>query len=417
MTRGSFDPAVTPALLRGLTESRLSRRAVLRGAGATAGAAAVASLLAACGIQGTQKASTSSGATTDWTKYWADHKKTGTLNFANWPLYIDQDDSGKSQSLTDFTAKTGIKVNYKEVIQANDSFYSKISPLLKGDQSIGYDLIVITNGWELTELLSNGWLVQLDQTKIPNFKKYADRSVLSPTYDPGAAHTMVWQTGFTGLAYNSKLTGGPITSFKDLIDPKFKGKIGMFSDTTELGNAALLAVGADPANATQDDWGKAKDWLEQLKPNIAKFYDQGYTDALQNGDIWISQAWSGDIYQVQAGGHEEIKFVTPSEGQIMWHDNMCIPITAEHPVDALTWMDYYYQPSVAGTVEDYVNYVCPVPEAKEYILTTIKDPDVANSPLVFPSDAVLAKSHEYYVFKDRADYEKWQDVFNPIVQS
>ncbi|GAA4178991.1 spermidine/putrescine ABC transporter substrate-binding protein [Gryllotalpicola koreensis] len=418
MTGSPIDPSKSPALMRGLTQSRMSRRALLRGAGMGAGAIALSSLLAACGIQGTQKAGGSTGgAVTDWTKYWADHKKTGTLNFANWPLYIDQDDSGKSASLAAFTKKTGIKVNYKEVIQDNPSFYAKISPLLKGDQSIGYDLMVITNGWEFTELLNNGWLVQLDQTKIPNFKANADRTVLSPAYDPGAAHSMVWQTGFTGLAYNEKLTGGPITSFADLADPKFKGKIGMFSDTSELGNAALLAVGVEPTNATQADFQKARDWLEKVKPNIAKFYDQGYTDALQNGDIWISQAWSGDIYQVQAGGHEEIKYVTPKEGQMMWHDNMCIPITAEHPVDALTWMDYYYQPDVAGVIEDYVNYVCPVPAAKDYILNTIKDPDVANSPLVFPSTEELGQSHEFYVYKGRSDYDKWQDVFNPIVQS
>jgi spermidine/putrescine transport system substrate-binding protein len=228
---------------------------------------------------------------------------------------------------------------------------------------------------------------------------------------------MVWQTGFTGLAYNEKLTGGPITSFQDLLDPKFKGKIGMFSDNTEIGNAALLAVGADPTNSTQADWQKARDWLDKVKPNVAKFYDQGYSDALQNGDIWISQAWSGDVFQIQAAGHSEIKYVIPKEGQMMWHDNMVIPITASHPVDALTWMDYYYQPEVAGTIEDYDNYVCPVPAAKDYILNTLQDPDVANSPLVFPSDSDLAKSHEFRVFANRTEYDKWNTVFNPVIQS
>ncbi|WP_022881203.1 polyamine ABC transporter substrate-binding protein [Gryllotalpicola ginsengisoli] len=407
----------SPALLRGLTQTRMSRRSVLRGAGAVGGAAAVSALLAACGIQGTSSSSSSGSKQIDWTSWWAKQKKAGVLDFANWPLYIDQDDNGNSASLAAFTKKTGIKVNYKEVIQANDSFYAKISPLLKNGQSIGYDLIVMTNGWELTELIDNGWVAQLDQSKIPNFKANADRTVLSPSYDPGAAHSMVWQTGFTGLAYNEKLTGGPITSFEDLLDPKFAGHIGMFSDTTELGSAALLALGVEPTQSTHADWKKAAAWLKKVQPGVVKFYDQGYTDALQNGDIWISQAWSGDIYQVQAGGHEEIKYVTPKEGQMMWHDNMLIPITAEHPLDALTWMDYYYQPAVAGVIEDYVNYVCPVPAAKEYILKTLDDPAVANSPLVFPSTSDLADSHEFYVYKDYDDYQTWNSTFNPIVQS
>ncbi len=102
---------------------------------------------------------------------------------------------------------------------------------------------------------------------------------------------------------------------------------------------------------------------------------------------------------------------------MMWHDNMCIPITAEHPVDAIEWMNFYYTPEIAGIVEDYVNYVCPVPSAKDYILNTIGDPAVANSPLVFPTADTLAHSHEFYVYKDYADYQAWNKLFNPIVQS
>jgi len=42
---------------------------------------------------------------------------------------------------------------------------------------------------------------------------------------------------------------------------------------------------------------------------------------------------------------------------------------------------------IAGIVEDWVSYVCPVPAAQDYILDVIKDKTVANSPLVFPSAA------------------------------
>ncbi|GAA4157560.1 spermidine/putrescine ABC transporter substrate-binding protein [Gryllotalpicola daejeonensis] len=403
------------ALLRGLTQSRLTRRGLFRAGGAIGGAAALSSLLAACSIPGANQ-SAAGADEIDWAQWWAGKKKAGTLNFANWPLYIDQDDKGNSESLARFTKATGIKVNYKEVIEDIPSFYAKVAPLLRGKQSTGYDLMVITNGWNLTEMISNGWLAQLDHSQLPNFAKYADPSIMFPSFDPGNLHSAVWQTGFTGLAYNEKLTG-PITSFDDLLDPKFKGKIGMLSDNVEYGNAALLAIGVDPNHSTRADWKKALAWLEKLQPNVAKFYDQGYTDALQNGDIWISQCYSGDIFQVQAGGHPEIKYVTPKEGQVMWHDNMCIPITAEHPVDALMWMNFYYTPEIAGLVADYVNYVSPVPAAREYILNTIDDADVANSPLVFPNAETLAQSHEYYVYKDYADFQAWNKLFDPISQS
>ena len=40
---------------------------------------------------------------------------------------------------------------------------------------------------------------------------------------------------------------------------------------------------------------------------------------------------------------------------------------AEDPVDAITYMDYVYQPDVQATIESYVNYICPVPAAKDVI--------------------------------------------------
>lgn len=402
---------VDPALVRGLTSPRLSRRGMLAGLGG----AGLAAALSGCSIEGTRGSGDGGG--TDWTEWWASKKKHGSMTFANWPLYIDQDDSGKSESVAKFTKATGIKVSYKEVIQGNDSFYAKIAPLLKAKQSTGYDIIVITNGWYLTELINNGWLAQLDHTAMPNFYEYGSRSVLNPAYDPSALHTAVWQTGFTGLAYTSKYVKEPITSFTDLLRPELKGKIGMMTDLSELGSAGLLALGIDPVKSTHADWSKARAWLEKVQPSVAKYYDQGYTDALQNGDIWVSQAWSGDIYQLQSGGHKEIKFVTPKEGQMVWHDNMCIPITAANPVDALAWMNYYYQPEPAGLVEDYVNYVCPVPAAKAYIRDVLKDPKVANSPLIFPTAAMEAKSKEFYVYTDYDDYQAWTKTFSPLVQS
>ena len=134
---------------------------------------ALSSLLAACGIVG------SDGSRGDRTKstgrsYWREQKRTGQLNFANWPLYIDSE-HGKSESLEDFTKATGIKVDYEAVIQDNAPFYAAIEPLLPAQEATGYDIVVMTNGWYLTQLISSKFLVELDHSKLPNFAKYASR--------------------------------------------------------------------------------------------------------------------------------------------------------------------------------------------------------------------------------------------------
>ena len=60
----------------------------------------------------------------------------------------------------------------------------------------------------------------------------------------------------------------------------------------------------------------------------------------------------------------------------------------------MTYMDYVYDPKVQAVIEDYNNYVCPVPSSKGIIATELHDPAVANSPLVFPNSQMIARVEE-----------------------
>jgi spermidine/putrescine transport system substrate-binding protein len=288
--------------------------------------------------------------------------------------------------------------------------------LLAARESTGYDIVVMTNGWYLTQLINSNFLVELDHSKLPNFARYGSPLVKDPNYDPGNRFSVTWQTGFTGIAYNSKIIKRPITSFDDLADPAFKGHVGMMNDNVELGCAALLHMGVQPANSTPAQWAESAKWLKKQRENVLGYYDQSYIQYLENEDTWITQAWSGDIFQANLSGYPHLKYVVPKEGQIVWHDNMLIPRQAQNPISALDWMNFYYTPKIAGIVEDWVNYVCPVPDAQQYILNVIKDPTVANSPLVFPPASIKNRSFGYYVYNDYDEYEQWNNTFNPILE-
>src|ERR1700691_5231212 len=237
----------------------MSRRDALGVAGKGAGLLSMAALLASCGIAG---AEARRGPHVDWAAFWKDQKATNQLNFANWPLYIDSE-HGKAESLELFTKASGIKVNYEAVIQNNAPFYATIEPLLAAQESTGYDIIVMTNGWYLTQLINSNFLVALDHAKLGNFDKYASPLVKSPNYHPGNHLQVTWQTGFTGIAYNTKIIKRPITSFDDLADPAFKGHVGMMSDNTEIGSAALLRMGVKPGNSNPKQWQESTKWLEK----------------------------------------------------------------------------------------------------------------------------------------------------------
>jgi spermidine/putrescine transport system substrate-binding protein len=404
------------AFLRGITQSRFSRRQLVRGAAVGAAGASLVSFLEACGIGGSKGTGAEN---VDWDAFWAKQHKTGVLDWANWPYYIDTH-QGDHPSLDLFTKKTGIKVNYKPVIQNNAPFFAQIRPVLQAGQSIGYDLVVITDGWELTQLIENHWLIPLDQSRMPNFHKYASNSIRDPAYDPGNQYTVPWQSGLTGIAYDPGMTGREITSVKDLWDPAFKGKVGMMSDDTELGAVGMLALGiTDQPNSTPDDWQRAADLLKQQRDDglVRQYYDQSYIKALEDGDTWITQAWSGDVFQANNSGYPHLKFIVPKEGAMFWHDNSMIPLHASHPVDAMEWINFYYRPRIEAMIEDWVWYLSPVPKAQGVIRNDLDDPTVADSPLVFPPASMRSRFREYYNFKGVDDHTEYTSIFDPIIQA
>ncbi|MEV4748672.1 spermidine/putrescine ABC transporter substrate-binding protein [Streptosporangium sp. NPDC049248] len=408
---------MNPAFLRGMTQSRsVTRRDALRLGGMSAAGLA----LAACGVQGKKVEAPRQDAVAE---YWGSKKKNGTLRFANWPLYIDKDGK-RYPSLEMFEADTGIKVTYTEAIQDIPTFFGKIQPLLAANNDIGYDLMVLTNGLQLSKAIALGYLVPLDHSKLPNFAANATSVVKNPTWDPNNAHTVPWAGGLTGIAYNPKYVDD-VKSVADLWNPKYKGKVGMMLDTQEVANFGMFALGIDPDKSTEADWRKAGEKLKQQRDAglVRKYYENDYVDALARGDIWITMAWSGDIFQQVAEG-KDLRFVVPEEGGTIWTDNLCIPKTSQNPVDALTFMDYVYQPKIATMLVEAINYITPVSSAKDLVLAdaakaTGKEKaaleQIAESPMIFPSEADMAKLRSYKKLNP-GEEKVFEDIFQPITQ-
>ena len=328
-------------------------------------------------------------------------------------------------SLDLFTKDTGIKVNYRgDVIQDVGTYFGKIQPQLAAGQGTGFDLMVMTNGVYLDKLVQLGYLIALDQSRMTNFNANASSLVKNPSFDKGNRYTMAWQSGMTGIGYDPKKVGGKITSWQDLQDPKLRGKIGMFGDNQDLPGCALLAVGVAPETSNEADWKKAAQWLKRQQPLVRKYYDQSYIDALSKGDLWASMSWSGDIFQANASG-AKLEFVVPDEGAMLWTDIMCIPKHARHPLDAMIYMDYVYQPKIAAMLAEYINYITPVPGAQAVIKQDAAAAsgddkasleDLADSPLIFPKQSDYAKLHRYRVLTT-AEETTWNSIFEPIYQS
>jgi spermidine/putrescine transport system substrate-binding protein len=224
---------------------------------------------------------------------------------------------------------------------------------------------------------------------------------------------MPWQSGMTGIGYNRKQTGREIKSINDLFDPKFKGRVSWLSDPRDAANFILLKNGKKPEDATIDDVLSAIQEIDKANRSgqIRRFTGNDYTTDLTKGNLWLCQAYSGDIIQLQAD-NPDLEFVIPEEGATLWSDNMLMPAKAADPYAAETYMNYVYDPAVAAKIAAYVNYVTPVRGAKEELAKT--DPKLASNQLIFPSDETLAKLHPY-VDLNEADERRMNEAMQAVV--
>ena len=391
----------------------ISRRSFLRRSGGALAALSLPGFLAACADRGAAPKSQSTSFD------WSAQQKTGSFTFANWPLYIDKarvNGEVVHPSLEAFTKATGITVNYLEEIDEYAQFFGKIQPQLAAGQSTGYDLIVMGYPKWLPLMIQSHFLIPLDHDLLAAFEEHAAPKYKEAPYDPGNRYSIPYQSGITGIGYDIDQTGHEVTSIQELFDPRYKGKVGMFDDTEDTPNMALIAVGVNPPDATEADWQKAADLLQKQRDDgiVRQYFGQGYIGALQSGDTAISLAWSADVLQSINSGYDNLRFVVPDEGGLLWTDSMCIPIGAQHPLDAITFMDFLYHPKIAAMLTSWIQNVSPVPAAQA-ILKAQGDP-VADNPLVFPTPEMYDRMRGYRVLTSD-EQKRWDDVFLAIYQS
>jgi spermidine/putrescine transport system substrate-binding protein len=364
----------------------LTRRQLLERAAAGSAALTIPGILAACG--GSSSNSTSS------------HQLAKTLHFSNWPLYMDTNNKNHTHpSLTEFQKKYGVHVAYVEDINDNASFFGKIQGPLSRGQSIHRDIIVSTdNDRYLALTIKKGWAEKLDKSAIPNIKNLVEVQ-RHPGFDPNREYSLPWQSGFTGIAYNDKITG-PVLTIDELFgNSKLKGKVTCLNSMGDAMTLVMLANGDDPTHVTDKSFNAAFNRIKKAvdSKQIRQFTGNDYAPPLAKGDLAAAMSWSGDIAQL---GNPHIHWNVPTEGGAVWTDNMLIP-KGGNVYTASVYMNYVYDPQVQGLMEagdpkrniTGIYYIPPVIGAKEAALKF--DPAVAHNQLIFPSKQTYAKVHQF----------------------
>ncbi|WP_390911596.1 extracellular solute-binding protein [Pseudosulfitobacter sp. SM2401] len=306
----------------------------------------------------------------------------------NWSDYIDE------ELLTKFEEETGIKLIY-DVFDSNEVLETK---MLTG--SSGYD-VVVPSGTFLQRQISAGAFQPLDMDKLSNKGNLWDViEARTAQYDPENAHSINYMWGTTGLGVNvGKVTealgaDAPMGSLELVFNPANMEKLAdcgvHFLDApAEMIPAALNYIGEDPDSHDPDVIAKAEAVLMAVRPYITKFHSSEYINALANGDICVAFGWSGDILQARDRAAEaengvEVAYTAPTEGALMWFDQMAIPADAPNPDAAHKFLNFILDAQNMADASNYVYYANGNKASQEFLVE-----DVIGDTAIYPDEATL----------------------------
>lgn len=332
-------------------------------------AAALALGLTACGGGG------GGGGDTGETTVAEGGEAKGELTISNWPGYIEP---GKEGTIAQYEKDSGVKVQYIEDVNDNNSFFGKLQPQLEQGESGGRSIFVVTD-WMAEQMHNLGYLQELDRADLPTVFENMTPNLENPSFDPGRKYSIPWQSGMTGIWVDTS-KAPEIKSVNDLFDPKYKGKVTFLEEMRDSAALVMKGEGVDPTEASDADWEKAIDKIKSAADSgqIRRFTGNDYTEDLTAGNVVAAVGWSGDASIIE---NPNAEWIMPTEGCVLWSDNMVIPVGAPNTAAALDWMNFVYQPEVAAGLTEYITYVSPVTGVKELV-----KPELAKDPLVFPSE-------------------------------
>jgi putrescine transport system substrate-binding protein len=321
------------------------------------------------------------------------------LNLYIWNDYLAED------TISNFEKETGIKVSVTNY-GSNEELEAKMAP-----GNTGYD-IVVPSASTYERQIKAGVYQKLDKSLLPNLSNMdPDIEARLAMHDPNNEYAVLHMWGTTGIGYNVKkveaaMKNAPVDSWRLVFDPNvaknFKNcGIAVLDSATEMYSMTLAALGKDPNSQKPEDLDAATEALMKLRPNVRYADTQRMISDLANGEICVAVGYNGDLLQArdraeENGTGQEIRYVIPKEGTIIWFDSYLIPADAPHPKNAHAFINYMLRPEVIAAVTNTVNY--PNGNAKA---TELVKQEVLEDPSVYPPPEVRAK-----LVPDLADTEE-----------
>ena len=278
-------------------------------------------------------------------------KEEKVLNVLNWSSYIPE------EVIHSFEEETGVKVHYG-TYSSNEELLAKISSSNPGT----YDVIFPSD--YMVELMKEKDLIQKIDFKRLHHLDHFNSSFLNQEYDQQNLYSYPFLSTIVVLVKNQEKIKEEISSYNDLLNPKFKNNIVLLDDQRIVIGLSLLASHLDMNSVNPDDLKVAKDWLLRLKPNI-KAYDSDspksffLTDEVDLGVMWNAEA------ELAKKVNPNLEIIYPIEGHAISTDNYCLVKNAKHLDEAYLFLDYLMQYEVAQDIVKEYPYISPLKIVQE----------------------------------------------------
>ena len=324
-----------------------------------------------------------------------------SINVYNWGEYIaDGSDDGILDVNAEFTKLTGIKVNYS-TYATNEELYAK----LKGGGS-SYD-IIIPSEYMISRMISEGMLLPLDMSNIPNFKNITE-SFTNQDYDPGNKYSVPYTWGTVGIIYDNTAISDSDFGWEILWDEQYKDQILMFDNPRDAFAVAELYLGYSLNTEDPDELSNAAELLKKQKALVQAYVMDEIFDKMGAGEAILAPYYAGDAITLM-DEYDHLGFVIPESGTNLFIDAMCIPSGARNKEAAEMYINFMCEPDVAYSTTSYIGYSTPNDGAFAML-----DDEVKNDGISYLSkDYLDAKTEVYTNLSDNANrimQEKWTEM-------